>query len=439
MGDGSGTDTTKVPDEWATVLIAAFREGGEGYLALDVTKPGAGSTDPHYPYPKFLWEFVNTRMAESWSRPVITRVKLKGAGGSGDNCGFNNGDGDCREQWVAIFAAGYTDDGDPNEERDYEDDPTSLAWSAKSKALFMVRLDNGEVLAQVAFDAADSAGPSGMKFAMPSQPGVLDINSDRFADIVLVGDTGGNLWKWDISSLGEDTDADTLIDNWSYGVFFEAAPEDLGAGLKHYRSMFFPPSAAYVNGSLMYTFATGERRNLLYPGDGQSSTDENNRLYVIRDPEPTGTLAIPVSAYTEANLTDATATVTDSDPTDLGYYIVASDGEKFVTDVLIFAGHAIAASYDPDSFPTCGPGDAYLYILRLSNGLGHFDANAVPEAADRRFAIGTGIPSTPRISVAPSPGDDIGFINTSDNKVLTFEPPLRNPPESQVLYWKQEF
>lgn len=437
LGDGSGSDITKSKDEWATIVVAAFREGGKGYLALDTTDPSAAVGDAHYPYPKLLWEFTDSRMAESWSRPVITRVKLDGASLTGDHCGKDNGDGDCREQWVAIFGAGYSVEGDPNED-EYISDPTSLAWSDEGKAIYMVALDSGQILASVVFDSTGAAGPSAMKYSLASQPAVVDIDNDQFADLVLIGDAGGQLWKWDLSAKGVDGgDADTLIDNWPAGIFFSSAPVDMGGGEYHYRSMFFPPSAAWVNNGLVYTFATGERRNLLYQGDAVK--DENNRMYVIRDSVPTGNLSIPVSAYTEANLTDVTATVTDADATDLGFYFVAPDSEKFVTDVLIFAGHAIAASYTPGTFPVCGQGEAYLYIFRLSNALGYLDFDATPHQDDRHVYIGSGIPSNPRISVAPDPSNDIGFINTSDNKVLDFVPPPRNPPESSVIYWKQQF
>jgi hypothetical protein len=437
LGDGSGSDISKTADEWATVVVAAFREGGKGYLAIDATDPDATSGTPHYPYPKLLWEFTDSLMAESWSRPVITRVKLAGASLSGDHCGRADGDGDCREVWVAVFGAGYIRKADPNDD-DYIGDPTSLAWNGVGKALFMVRLDNGQILDSVVFDAADTVGHDDMKYAISSQPAVLDIDGDRFADIILVGDVGGQLWKWDVSAKGVDgADADSLIDNWPSGIFFNAAPVTLTSGDTHYKSMYSPASAAWVNGTLVYAFGTGERRNLLYEGDG--SADDNNRIYVIRDPSPTGNTSIPVSPYTEANLTNVTATATDGDLTDMGYFVIAEESEKFITDFLIFAGHAIAASYKPSFYPTCAAGEAFLYTFRLYNAAGYFDANATPEAADRYYHIGSGIPSTPRISIAPNPSDDIGFINTSDKEVLDFEPPLRDDPDSSVIYWKQEF
>ena len=41
LGDitGGTAKVTRTTNEWATVLISAFREGGTGYLALDITDP----------------------------------------------------------------------------------------------------------------------------------------------------------------------------------------------------------------------------------------------------------------------------------------------------------------------------------------------------------------------------------------------------------------
>ena len=439
LGDGSGTDISKSADEWATVLIAAFREGGLGYLALDVTDPTAGAASPHFPYPKLLWEFSDPRMGQSWSRPVITRVKLAGTAATGDHCGRDDGDGDCRERWVAIIGGGHVPEADPNDYLNYEDDPASPAWNDRSKAIFMIALDTGEVLAQVAFDATGVEGPDEMVYSLPSPPGVFDIDNDQFADIVLIGDSGGQMWKWDIHAKGVDSDADPQIDNWSAGVFFNSPRTLLSPGGFHYRSFYFPPSAALVNGGLVYTFGTGERRDLLYAGDPDPAVDDNNRFYVVRDPNPLGAGSIPAAAYTEADLTDVTSLGLDTDLTDLGYFIVAPESEKFVTDSVIFAGYVITASFVPDNSVSCDPGQAFLSTLKLSNAAGFFDTNATPEAADRRLLIGSGVPSPPRISVAPDPTDDVGFINTSEGEVLTFDPPPRDAPESSLLYWRQKF
>jgi hypothetical protein len=167
-----------------------------------------------------------------------------------------------------------------------------------------------------------------------------------------------------------------------------------------------------VSGAIVYTFGTGERRNLLYAGD--ASKDDNNRLYVIRDPNPTGGSAIPVSAYTEANLTDVTGLGTDTDLTDMGYFVVGGESEKFITDFLIFAGHAIAASWP--AFRRAA-WQAFIYAFQLYNGAGRRygrDSDRCGSLLPHRAGI-----RAPRISIAPNPNDDVGFINTSDGTIRT--------------------
>jgi hypothetical protein len=171
---------------------------------------------------------------------------------------------------------------------------------------------------------------------------------------------------------------------------------------------------------------------------------------VIQDLNPTGASAFSTLVTEEGPdatlgtaddmLTDATSTGVYVDPGNLGYYIVGEEGEKFFNDVLIFAGHVIAASYlPPDPYPTCGTGTARLYIFELGNSRGFFDDNATAEAGDRHFNVGSGVPSSPRVTIASDPDDDMVFITTSDGQVLQVEPPLRQGPESSMIYWRQVF
>ena len=436
LGDGSGSDTTRSADEWATVLITGFREGGAGYLALDITDPGAGSGDPHGPYPKLLWEFADAKLAESWSEPILVKVKLRNSAAPGDFCGPSDGDGDCREQWVAIFAGGYQADGDPNHPS-YVADPTDPGWSDRSKAIFMVALDTGQVLASVEFDASGSTGPAEMLYALPSTPAVLDLNFDGFADVVYVGDLGGQIWKWDIHSVGEDSDSDGRVDNWSAGVFFRSDPQLLTNGSLHHRSFFFPPTASFLNGSLVLAFGSGERQDLEYPGD--ANVDDENRFFVVKDVFPTGSSAFP-GTLDESSLTDVTGLDVDNQPLDSGYFFKLADGEKFVSEVQIFAGEVIATSYTPevtaDLCATLG-GQAFLYVFSLASGQGYFEDPADPPSEDRRLTIGSGFPSSPKVIIAMDPEDDTIVVKTSEGpRVLSIDAPPRNEPRASLLYWK---
>ena len=231
----SPADTTKDGTEWTTVLLTGMRQGGDGYLALDVTDPTAVG-GPHGPYPKLLWELDDPgiQLGETWSEPVITRIKVKAPNGFGDHCGNNTlDDGDCREQWVAIFGGGFRAGADPNLPT-YVSNPADAAWSDDSKAIFMVALDTGQVLAQVAYDPGDPQ-LSQMVYALPSNPAVLDLDFDSFADLIYIGDVGGQLWKWDISQIADDVNSDGLFDGWPVGVVFRADPQLVSGGALHHR------------------------------------------------------------------------------------------------------------------------------------------------------------------------------------------------------------
>ena len=436
LGDGTPADVTKTTDEWATVLIASMREGGTGYLALDVTDPDAVSGDDHFPYPKLLWEFTDSDLGQSWSEPVIARVKLRNTFGTGDKCGPDDFDGDCREQWVAIFAGGYQADGDPNRPASYIADPNDAQWSDTSKAIFMVRLDTGAVVAKVEYDATNQPD---MKFSIPSAPAVLDLDFDGFVDVVYVGDLGGQIWKWDVSDVGENTDADPEVDNWPAGVFFRTLPATLANSDKHYRSFFFPPVASYLKGKLVLAAGSGERHNLGYTGDG--SAPDENRFYVMNDPNPIGPSAF-ATILTDANLTDVTSLDTDNISTDSGYRFDLDESEKFVTEITVFAGYVIVGSYTPVSnanLCATASGQSFLHIFNLATGLGFFPDPMAPPSEDRKVYIGGGFPTSPEVTVANDPDDDVIIVKTSEGpKVITIDAPPRNEPPGEFIYWKQQ-
>ena len=77
-------------DEWRTVLVIGEREGGEAYFALDVTtgKP-FDDVDPT----KFLWEFTDTELGQTWADPNIERVAVKDS---------------TAKAWGVFFGSGYS-------------------------------------------------------------------------------------------------------------------------------------------------------------------------------------------------------------------------------------------------------------------------------------------------------------------------------------------
>jgi len=428
------TDYTRQADEWATISMTGFREGGAGYLALDVTNPASTSSmDPHGPYPKYLWEFTDSTLGLAWSEPVITRVRVDD--GTSDVCGKDDGDVNCRERWVAIFGGGYEPSADPNH-ADFAATSGDAGWTLRSKAIYMVDLATGQILDKVAYDAATNPN---MNYALPSKPAVLDLDFDGFADVVYIGDLGGQMWKWDISAKGEDTSgSDGIIDNWDAGIFFASGSASDGSAT-HYRSFFYPPSASFSRNTLYLAFASGEREQLDY--EGVAAYDENNRVYVVKDYFPIGSSAFS-NSYVETDLTNVTSASYDNDLSDQGYYFVAEDGEKFVSDLTVFAGYLIFVSFDIDvgnPDPCAGAsGTSRLYVMDVARGRGYFTAGSPATPMEERYVgVGIGLASTPRISMAPDPDDDTMYVKTSKGAVVTIDPPPRPGSGSSVIYWKQ--
>jgi hypothetical protein len=436
--------TAKQEAQWRTVLIQGLRDGGEQYFALDVTDPTVSAGDSTTTYPRYLWGFpcedcanaVNpdtaseaTYLAATWSDPIITRVKVKAESGVA---------GKGYERWVAIFGGGYHVHGDPNGP-DYRV-PADAGFTPKGRAIYMVDITTGEVLAKKVFDDSATAldlatdeqvGIKEMRYAIASSPAVFDLDFDGFADVIYIGDLGGNVWKWVIHALGDDpinnsiSDDDMAQPNWPFRLFFRAgtsleptlAPEQRTPPVTyddsvHYQSFFYPPTGALREGKLVLAFGAGERANPIVPdaeyGDGDP--DNNNHYYVVKDDDPMERIgSIPnalTGALDEADLTDieqpSPPTCAQMNATSSGYFITARDAEAFVSNSLIFLGTVFTGSFlqaDSAAVGCDGSGTAVLYSFDLDCGVGSFPTPSGTDADDRRTAIGTGIPTRPRVSV----------------------------------------
>jgi type IV pilus assembly protein PilY1 len=445
------SDLNKDGTEWATILVTAVRQGGHGYFALDVTDPSDAS------YPGLLWEFTDASepLAETWGEAIITRVKWRGASDGNDHCGPSTyDDGDCIEKWVVIVSGGYATSGDPNL-TSFVGDPALPGWEDNGKAIFILDAQTGAVLAKLEHDASDAIF-SRMKYAIPSTPGVLDLDFDGYADVVYVGDLGGQVWKWDISSPGEDGDSDGLVDAtvWPGGIFFSSPPENLGSGNYHYHSIFFPPVATYIDDDLVLGFASGERTDLDY--EGPSGADDNNRFWAVWDRYPTGSGSLSVlvseagnpepsvpSGMTLSLINDITGQPLDPITNDDGYYIVVDDGEKFTTNHIVFAGLFLTLTYVPDNSAAslCDPiGSTKVWVFDLSTGGGMLTDSG--GAQTRTAELGNGAPTDPRISV--SHGEDgtahVELIGqTSVGEVFKMPVPAKPPKPVEIVYWRQRF
>jgi type IV pilus assembly protein PilY1 len=483
-------DLTPDDDEdlrWRTIVMGGLRNGGQAYYALDVTDPTGSASEGTSTFPRYLWGFpcddcsnaVNdgtsgekTYMGNTWSEPVITRVRVK-VNDAPSPYGY--------DRWVAIFGGGYHEHGDPNGD-DYRTDDIA-GFEPKGRAIYMVDLTTGEVLAKKVFDENASAlsdthsptvGIKEMRYAIASAPAVFDLDFDGYADVIYIGDLGGNLWKWVIHEPGDDpinnsgSDDDMAQPNWPFRLFMRGGtsleptlpPEQLGSAYDntvHYQSFFFPPTGVLRSKTVYLAMGAGERANPQGPASHFNDGDDsnNNHYYVIMDKDPFEVGVNPpqpiTDAIVEADLADlngASSLTCGQVAEKVGYYLTGRDAEKFISNSIIFLGDVFAVSFlpaDPASSDPCiSKGDAYLYRFNLECAIGAYPENGGDDNDKRRKNIGGGIPTRPRISVGDLNGGGGGggcankvVVITSDGEIDSDCPGSISSSGVRLRSWRQ--
>ena len=386
----SSTDTTKSKDEWRTVLLCGLRKGGKHYFALDITD----TKDP-----EFLWEFplpndtsTLDKLGQSWSEPAIGRVKLGGL-----------------ERWVAIIGGGF----DPNENR-----KDGLSQATIGKGLFIIDIKTGEIIKEI-------SGLNGMNYSFPSPPTAVDINLDGYIDKIYIGDLGGQMWVFDISSNNKD--------EWTGKRLFVAP-----ASVAEKHPIYYQPAVAFDQNKIPWVyFGTGDREN---PND---STNPPERFYAVKDdnqePYP----------RREENLKDLIglgqntfAKVTDPYK---GWFIklekTGGRHEKVLAKPSVFNRlvYFTTYSYKPTNDPCQVKGDAKLYIVEYLSGGGALLVDDYTDflgpTSNRSVVIGEGIPSTPVISINTE-GEATLLVVTTDGQVFGRKA-FSLSKNQNLLYWRE--
>jgi type IV pilus assembly protein PilY1 len=439
--------TVKASDgsEWHTVLMGGLRQGGNAYYALDVTNPASAN------FPSYLWEFpaendasgIGAYMGQTWSEPVITRIKVQVSGDDNNGLGY--------ERWVAIVGAGYDPTGDPNSGATYN--PAATA----GRGILVIDLETGKVLAEKLFGVAPGQ-QADMLYAIPSQPAVLDLDFDGFADVVYIGDLGGNIWKWVVKAPADDVingTGDVTQPQWGFSKVFQAPvttyTDATNVVHSHYKSFFFPPSAVLKNNKLWLGIGSGERADINAVPDTSKGGDALNRFYAFTDLDPLMKASPALATLLEANLDDHTG-VDDStcNPlTSRGYFFDARPAEKFVTASDIFFYYLFIGAFTPTASadPCDTGGSATLYDFKIYCGQGAFPSNSGD--AQRRLELGAGMPTAPQISIGGSWGGGSGgggpqcpagnrvIVQTSNGGLGGTGAPCQSDPGVRLLYWRQ--
>ncbi|WP_275096396.1 pilus assembly protein [Sedimenticola hydrogenitrophicus] len=392
-GDGDHKDTVGGEAEKVHLFIS-LRRGGRYIYALDVTDPddpvllwqkgcnSAGTCDTGY-----------AELGQTWSKPNVVPINL---------LTNSPNPGDTERTDVLVFGAGYAP---------LADDAWPAGTATQGRGILVVKAENGEVLWQAGpapTGATHNVTVTDMLYSIPSDISVLTntASNPSTADRAYVGDTGGNVWRLDMSN--SDPNNWSIIKMASLAGKTTAETNDLSntttAG-QHKRKFLFPPDIVLADGFDAILIGSGDRE---HPLDANEVYDIQSwatsalggeivdRFFMIKD---------TASTRTADDLVDVTDMSQSVDASSLGWFITLSEGEKVVSGSVTTSEATFfntsqppTATIDPN---TCAGnlGIARFYAVNYANGDPVMDldgVNGVNGVTDRSDEfVGGGLPPSP--------------------------------------------
>ena len=321
------TDADGLEQVAKAYIYLTARRGGRYLYALDVTDPLE---------PQLMWRRSASdglaELGQSWSKPLVV-----------DAAG--------QTQPVLFMGLGY--DAEVDDQRD------STASHTMGRGIVALNALTGVTLWQAAASAGDapvSFIDSRFKYSVPSDLAVLDRNGDGTADRIYFGDTGGQLWRVDISNA--------LRSQWRASVLLDAGRQS--------KFLFAPDVSIGPDGDYdAVIIGSGDREDPL-------NSDNQDALYLLRDYRQSGLLDSAAAALTPSDLltlaSSADGATFTTDPNALttaeavryarGWQLPLQAGEKTVSRVLTANGLSTFATHLPSSADSCTAlGEARVYLF----------------------------------------------------------------------------
>ena len=322
-------------------LYIGMRRGGKAYYAFDVTNPEA---------PSLMWTIEKggdfAELGYTFSTPRVGVVKTP----TGPRA-------------VVMFAGGY----------DFNKDTRGAVGTddAEGNAIYVVDAETGALI----WKARGGSGGSFNTYAhsqlvdsIPSALTVADTDGDGFTDRIVVGDTGGNIWRADL--IGTD------VSNWKLTLLASVGRHSSGAsGIATDRRFFHRPDLVQSqDGNGLFDsvlIGSGDRADPLDAG----GTVEN-WFYMIKDHHTavgtgvnTGLQHADFGDVTSNCLQGGTCSI---DLTEGWKLRMQEPGEKILATALTLAGKVFFTSYLPQLAGTstaCAPreGAGRLYAVSLQD------------------------------------------------------------------------
>ena len=342
------------------ILYFGLRRGGSSFYALDVT---------NISNPKLLWKVSNSsvgtnalsRLGQSWSAPYLARV---GVDDSSSTCEISSKITKTYCKEVVIVTGGY----DPDEDRNIPgtlavDDATSNVTADVGNDVFIFDADDGSLVWSL--PAADKLKITN---SIPGGARILDTNSNQLIDRMYFGDTGGNLWRLDLSEKITSSDNISKLNKLA----------DLGGTGDQARMFFNEPdvSRLKLNGKSKFLVSIGSGYRA-HPLD--KSIDDKYFMIVDNSPysplDTTGTN--PFTSTVKTDLAQITVSENGVNQTDSikdgnGWMVnLPSNGEKVLATSVTVDGVVLFTTLVPEV---------------LASGLG-VDQCAAPATQGRLYAI----------------------------------------------------
>ncbi|MDO9177301.1 MAG: PilC/PilY family type IV pilus protein [Agitococcus sp.] len=381
-------------------MYGGMRMGGRNYYGLDLSKLTA---------PKSLFSIIGgttgayVNLGQTWSQPVLADIKVG-----------------TTVTKVLIFGGGY-------DYNCYEN--TTCATASQGNQLYIINAETGALIWWASSAGSPTLTVPAMTHSIPSQPKVIDLNSDGLADTIYIGDLGGQLFRADINN-GQV--AASLVKRVKLvaqlGSNGETTPEN-----KDYRRIYEPPTVAlFKDTTLNKTFAavavgTGNRSRPL-------NTVVSDRYSTIFDFDVTRADLLTVadtslqptalfSNMTAIDLTDNASTGTPTYAVDAnekksltkyGWYVdLISNGEKSLSSGIIFLNQLLFTTYSPETAQSgCSivAGSTNLYEMCMPYG------NQCDASTPRRTAsLVMGLGGDPQLVIQPRPTGDGTGGGSTDN------------------------
>ncbi len=335
--------TISAADGDKVYLYVGMRRGGKAYYALDVTDPEN---------PSLMWEIDKsgdfTELGYTFSNPRVGLVDT----GSG-------------ARPVVLFAGGY----------DLNKDTRSVVGTNDSEgnAIYVVDAETGTMIWK-ARGAIGGASPTvfehaGLVDSIPSTLTVADTSGDGLTDRIVVGDTGGNIWRADID--GDDVSAWKLSLLASVGRHGVPTPSIASDRRFFHRPDLVPSKDGYglFDGVLV---GSGNRANPLDSGGVTS-----DYFYMIKDRQTSAGSGVD-TGIEHVDFGDVTSNCLQSETPCVvnltnGWRLNFTEpGEKVLATALTITGKVFFTTYLPQvsgGASACAPseGAGRLYAVGLQN------------------------------------------------------------------------